>query len=270
MLWSRDLPQLFTNVRPREEDGTRIWDCLVPRRLSENVRAKEGGKETTGETSLRLPSVPFPWSLAVHHQSLVSRSPLPCEKRSAWGGGWIWDLLACSVWAQRKGRHLVGISLYQKLITPYQFLPVHRRCVIFLFVLFEKHRLAHKRSERSRTSGARERNLYTIALAVNKSPAVYILSPGLDGLWRENRESVNRLYRNLITNNFREQSHFPTRQHWAKNGLILERFGDIFYTAAMKNMSGRHNWHRRPLATSTTIELRLPRTHGRKAARWLT
>ena len=38
--------------------------------------------------ALRLPSVPFPWSLAVHHQSLVSPSPLPCEKRSAWGGGW--------------------------------------------------------------------------------------------------------------------------------------------------------------------------------------
>ena len=59
--------------------------CLVPRRLSfdEIVRAKEGGKETTGETALRLPSVPFPWSLAVHHQSLVSRSPLPCEKRNA-------------------------------------------------------------------------------------------------------------------------------------------------------------------------------------------
>ena len=34
-------------------------------------------------------SVPFPWSLAVHHQSLVSRSPLPCEKWSAWGGGWL-------------------------------------------------------------------------------------------------------------------------------------------------------------------------------------
>ena len=34
--------------------------CLVPRRLSfdEIVRAKEGGKETTGETSFRLPSVP--------------------------------------------------------------------------------------------------------------------------------------------------------------------------------------------------------------------
>ena len=43
--------------------------CLVPRRLSfdENVRAKEGGKET------RLPSVPFPWSLAVHHRSLAFR-----------------------------------------------------------------------------------------------------------------------------------------------------------------------------------------------------
>ena len=49
--------------------------------VSLDVRAKEGGK------GLRLPSVPFPWSLAVYHQSLVSRSPLPCEKRSAWGGG---------------------------------------------------------------------------------------------------------------------------------------------------------------------------------------
>ena len=37
--------------------------CLVPRRLSldENVRAKEGGKE----------SVLFQWSLAAHHQSLA-------------------------------------------------------------------------------------------------------------------------------------------------------------------------------------------------------
>ena len=49
--------------------------------VSLDMRAKEGGKETTGE------SVPFPWSLAVYHQSLVSRSPLPCEKRSTWGGG---------------------------------------------------------------------------------------------------------------------------------------------------------------------------------------
>ena len=85
--------------------------------------------------------------------------------------------------------------------------------------------------------GARERNLYTIALAVNKSPAVYIISPGLDGLWRENRGSVNRFCRNPITNNFREQSHFPTRQHWAKDGLILERFGDMFYTAVCTTWS---------------------------------
>ena len=34
---------------------------------------------------------------------------------------------------------------------------------------------------------------YPLALAVNKSPAVYILSRALDGLWRENRGSVNRL-----------------------------------------------------------------------------
>ena len=35
--------------------------CLVPRRLSlgENVRAKEGGKETTGETSGRLADLVF-------------------------------------------------------------------------------------------------------------------------------------------------------------------------------------------------------------------
>ena len=38
----------------KRERGT-FFSCLVPRRLSfdENVRAKEGGKETTGETSGR-------------------------------------------------------------------------------------------------------------------------------------------------------------------------------------------------------------------------
>ena len=51
------------------ETNRMVDTCLVPRRLSldQNVRAKEGGKETTGETSFRRPSVPFPWSLAVHH-----------------------------------------------------------------------------------------------------------------------------------------------------------------------------------------------------------
>ena len=38
---------------------------------------------------------------------------------------------------------------------------------------------------------------YPLALAVIKSPAVYILSPALDGLWRENRRSVNRLNQTL-------------------------------------------------------------------------
>ena len=56
------------------------YPCLVPRRLS-SKRARKGRRE--GDKA----SVPFPWSLTVHHQSLVSPSPLPCEKRSAWGGG---------------------------------------------------------------------------------------------------------------------------------------------------------------------------------------
>ena len=52
-----DLIAVNTNTSPR--------DCLLLRRLflNENVYAKEGGKEATGET---------PWSLAVHHQSLAS------------------------------------------------------------------------------------------------------------------------------------------------------------------------------------------------------
>ena len=57
----------------------RFRSCLAPGRLSlslgENVRAKEGGKETTGDPShspLRF---------------ITSRSPLPWENRGAWGGG---------------------------------------------------------------------------------------------------------------------------------------------------------------------------------------
>ena len=38
-----------------------------------STRAKEGGKETSGV--LRLPSIPFPWSPAAHHQSLASTLP---------------------------------------------------------------------------------------------------------------------------------------------------------------------------------------------------
>ena len=55
----------------------RFRACLASERLSlhENVRAKEGGKETTGDPShspLRF---------------ITSRSPLPWENRGAWGGG---------------------------------------------------------------------------------------------------------------------------------------------------------------------------------------
>ena len=50
--------------------------CLVTGRLSldVNLRAKEGGKEKTGdsETALRsLASISFPWSLSLCHQSLA-------------------------------------------------------------------------------------------------------------------------------------------------------------------------------------------------------
>ena len=47
------------------------------------MRAKEGWKETTGETALRLPSVPFPWSLEVYHQSLAFCARLYDEKNEA-------------------------------------------------------------------------------------------------------------------------------------------------------------------------------------------
>ena len=52
--------------------------CLVPRRLSldENVRAKEGGKE----------SVLFQWSLAAHHQSLaITLRKTKCLRRTKTG-----------------------------------------------------------------------------------------------------------------------------------------------------------------------------------------
>ena len=54
----------------------KAYNCLVPRHLSlsldENVRAKEGGKET-----------PFPWSLAAQHQSHAFRAHLYHSKNEA-------------------------------------------------------------------------------------------------------------------------------------------------------------------------------------------
>ena len=49
---------------------------------------------------------------------------------------------------------------------------------------------------------------YPLALAVNKSPAGYIISPALDGLWRENRRSMNRLRKILSSHHLLEKSFF--------------------------------------------------------------
>ena len=58
---------------------------------------------------------------------------------------------------------------------------MNRRCFIFLFVLFKNI------GELTRTS------------MEYKSPTVYILPRALDELWRENRGSVNRLVRSLLS-----------------------------------------------------------------------
>ena len=67
----------------------------------------------------------------------------------------------------------------------------------FSFCFFQKHLQATRARENE--SGARETKIffstdpYPFALTVNKSPAVYILSPAFYGLWRESKGSVNRL-----------------------------------------------------------------------------
>ena len=78
----------------------------------------------------------------------------------------------------------------------------------FSFRSFQRHLRACERSERARKKN-KERLKTSLEemrfikfllppplppcaqLAVHKSPAVYILSPALDGLWRENRGSVS-------------------------------------------------------------------------------
>jgi len=72
----------------KAEETASYPDVSLSLSLDENVRAKEGGKETAGETALRLPSVPFPWSLAVHHPSLAStlRKTKRLRRRLPWKG----------------------------------------------------------------------------------------------------------------------------------------------------------------------------------------
>ena len=59
-------------------------DTSLPRTQTSLFRlkcARKGRRE--GDNGLRLPSVPFPWSLAAHHQSLAFRSRLCQEKNEA-------------------------------------------------------------------------------------------------------------------------------------------------------------------------------------------
>ena len=61
--------------------STLWYNCLVPGRrlsLNGNEREKKGEKDITGENS-----VPFPWSLAAHHQSLAFRARLYQAKNEA-------------------------------------------------------------------------------------------------------------------------------------------------------------------------------------------
>ena len=75
-------------------------NCLVPRRLSfdENVRAKEGGKETMA--CRRYPSHgPLRFIMITSH----SFRALLChvKKRSAWGGGWKVNIIVAVEWTTK-------------------------------------------------------------------------------------------------------------------------------------------------------------------------
>ena len=62
---------IFSNFNPLDTTWSRTQTSLS---LDENVRAKKGGKKTT---------VPFPWSLAVHHQSIKFRARFYHAKNEA-------------------------------------------------------------------------------------------------------------------------------------------------------------------------------------------
>ena len=66
--------QKFMKERLCKKGCLKSASYVVRLSLDENVRAKENQKfmkERLCQKSLRLPSVSFPWSLAVHHQSLA-------------------------------------------------------------------------------------------------------------------------------------------------------------------------------------------------------
>ena len=80
---------------------------------------------------------------------------------------------------------IYSFSIFQRVIKLHHtFDQTHVACkqtlFYFSFRSVQKHRRARERSERARTSAEREKE--NLALAVNKSLAVYILSRALDGL----------------------------------------------------------------------------------------
>ena len=93
----------------------------------------------------------------------------------------------------RKERFLPVLACKQTFV-----LACKQTLFYFSFRSFQKH----WRVKWARKNERRERkikifffpHLYPLVLAVNKSPAVYSLSAALDGLWRENRGSANRLF----------------------------------------------------------------------------
>ena len=105
-------------------------------------------------------------------------------------------------WWPREWKHSTGNPLSTvswSILTSLAAVSLYTDVVLFFSRSSQKHRRA---SARERARSARKKQDYPLALAVNKSPAVYILSPALDGLWRENRGSVYRLGSRKI------------REHW--------------------------------------------------------
>ena len=93
----------------------------------------------------------------------------------------------------REWKHSIGDPISTAswtILTSLAAVSLYTDVVFFFFSFFSKT----SANERVKTSTEREKETpLPLALAVNKSSAVYILSPALDGLWRENRVSVYRL-----------------------------------------------------------------------------
>ena len=103
----------------------------------------------------------------------------------------------------RSVEFLNGECIARQEMRKERFLPVlacKQTLFYFSFRSFQKHWRVKWARENERRAQERKIKIfffphpYPLVLAVNKSPAVYSLSPALDGVWRENRGSVNRLF----------------------------------------------------------------------------